>query len=83
MLPSMGTRMPYNLPLNWPPHQPGDDTWNMIGYYQSTTSSLGNSRLNVYGELVGDIIPEKECISYVVLGTDSQTEWFKTSQKIS
>jgi hypothetical protein len=72
-LPAMGARMPYNLPLNWSPGTP-NTPWHMTGYYQTTTSSMGNSRLNVYGELVGekmDMGAHAEYISYVVLGTES------------
>ena len=76
----MGARMPFNLPLNW---YGQDFGWRMAGYYQTTTSSLGNSRLQVYGQLTSPnlISPDHDYTAYCVIGNEHTTEWFKTNKR--
>jgi len=79
-LPVMGARMPFNLPLNW---YGQDFGWRMGGYYQTTASSLGNSRLQIYGQLTSPnlISPDHDYTAYCVIGNTHTTEWFKTNKR--
>ena len=48
----MGSRIPFSEPLDYRANSDLGFGWSVLGYYQTTTSSIGRHTLNIHGTLV-------------------------------